>query len=67
MTGSYSTNNKKYWAKPALGENRLILPKPLLQAFANKQITCIEYEGLTDDQEREIFQVRLSIRHINPR
>ncbi|KAI0739698.1 hypothetical protein C8Q80DRAFT_1111809, partial [Daedaleopsis nitida] len=56
LTSIQITNNKKYWAKPALGENRLILPKPLMQAFANKQITCIEYEGLTDDQEREIFQ-----------
>ena len=52
----YSKDGKKYWSKPAAGEKRLILPKPLLQTFANKQITCIEYDALVDDQEREIFQ-----------
>ncbi len=57
LTLSYSVTNKKYWYKPAAGETRLILPKPLMQAFANKQITCIEYDGLSDDEEREIFQV----------
>ncbi|KAI0699490.1 hypothetical protein C8T65DRAFT_659370 [Cerioporus squamosus] len=51
-----NVTNKKYWYKPAAGETRLILPKPLMQAFANKQITCIEYDGLHDDEEREIFQ-----------
>ena len=28
------------------------------QIFINKQVTCIEYDSLTNDQEREIFQVR---------
>jgi hypothetical protein len=30
---------------------------PLQQAFANKQIVCVEYDSLTEEQEREIFQV----------
>ncbi|RPD56796.1 hypothetical protein L226DRAFT_538270 [Lentinus tigrinus ALCF2SS1-7] len=51
-----NVSGKKYWYKPAAGEKRFILPKPLMQAFANKQITCIEYDGLLDDEEREIFQ-----------
>ena len=34
-----------------------MLSRPMQQTFANKQVTCIEYDGLTNDQEREIFQV----------
>ena len=55
---SYSATGKKYWYKAAAGETRLVLPRPIMQAFANKQITCIEYDGLLDDEEREILQVR---------
>ncbi|OCH84947.1 hypothetical protein OBBRIDRAFT_355589 [Obba rivulosa] len=32
------------------------LPPPLVQSFDEGHITCIEYENLTDEQEREIFQ-----------
>ncbi|KAI0357156.1 hypothetical protein OH77DRAFT_1519592 [Trametes cingulata] len=48
--------NKKYWYKDSPREKRVLLPKSLRQAFANKQIVCVEYDDLTDDQEREIFQ-----------
>lgn len=36
-----------------------MLSRQLIQAFANKQIVCVEYDDLTDDQEREIFQVSI--------
>ncbi|TBU56099.1 hypothetical protein BD310DRAFT_932136 [Dichomitus squalens] len=49
-------NGKKYWYKKIDNESRALISKPLRQTFANKQITCIEYDGLTEDQEREIFQ-----------
>ncbi|KAI0641718.1 hypothetical protein C8Q79DRAFT_288783 [Trametes meyenii] len=48
--------NKKYYYQTFDDEKRAVLPKPLHFAFANKQIVCVEYEDLTDDQEREIFQ-----------
>ncbi|KAI0367878.1 hypothetical protein BV20DRAFT_530564 [Pilatotrama ljubarskyi] len=48
--------NKKYWYQEYAPEKRVLLPKSLRQAFANKQIVCVEYDDLTDDQEREIFQ-----------
>jgi hypothetical protein len=35
----------------------VLLPTPLQQAFANKQIVCVEYDSLSQEQEREIFQV----------
>ncbi|KAH9939610.1 uncharacterized protein BXZ73DRAFT_17944, partial [Epithele typhae] len=44
----------RYEAKLDKGAKRL--PKYLTQVFFNKQVPCIEYEGLTNDQEREIFQ-----------
>lgn len=28
--------------------------------FSNKQVVCVEYSGLTDADERDIFQVRSS-------
>lgn len=49
--------NKRFWYKNGGGAKRVLLPKQYMQAFANKQITCVEYDSLTDDQEREIFQV----------
>jgi hypothetical protein len=46
------------WYKQTAGSTkRKLLPKALKQAFANKQIVCVEYDYLTGDQEREIFQV----------
>lgn len=57
LTGHDSATNKKYWCQERAGEKRAILPKPLLAALSNKQIVCVEYDNLTDDQEREIFQV----------
>ncbi|CCM00224.1 uncharacterized protein FIBRA_02252 [Fibroporia radiculosa] len=51
-----SQTNKRYWYRDGPGSKRMILPKQYMQAFANKQITCVEYDCLTGDQEREIFQ-----------
>ncbi|KAL7278035.1 hypothetical protein ACG7TL_007997 [Trametes sanguinea] len=48
--------NKKYWFRACDDETRALLSRQLIHAFSNKQITCIEYDELTDDQEREIFQ-----------
>ncbi|KAI0067416.1 hypothetical protein BV25DRAFT_1987816 [Artomyces pyxidatus] len=45
----------KYWykkQKPTATE----LPVKYKRLFANKQIVCIEYSNLTDDDEREIFR-----------
>jgi len=39
---------------------RKLLPEKYRNLFENKMIVCIEYEGLSDDQEREMFQVFLS-------
>jgi hypothetical protein len=36
---------------------RKMLPEKYRTLFENKMIVCIEYEGLSDDQEREMFQV----------
>ncbi|KAI0296749.1 hypothetical protein B0F90DRAFT_1811280 [Multifurca ochricompacta] len=47
---------KRYWCKKQGANARTLLPKTLQQSFANKQIVCVEYDSLTDEQEREIFQ-----------
>lgn len=36
---------------------RKILPEKYRAQFESKTIVCIEYEGLNEDQEREMFQV----------
>ncbi|OSX63079.1 hypothetical protein POSPLADRAFT_1087352, partial [Postia placenta MAD-698-R-SB12] len=55
LTSIQSVTNKRYWYQEGTAK-RILLPKQYKQAFANKQITCVEYDCLTDDQEREIFQ-----------
>lgn len=46
---------------------RKLLPEKYRSMFENKMIVCIEYEGLNDDQEREMFQVFFTYRypHLN--
>ncbi|KAF8263618.1 hypothetical protein EI94DRAFT_1703872 [Lactarius quietus] len=34
-----------------MGQCKGLLPKTLQQAFANKQIVCVEYDGLTSEQD----------------
>lgn len=50
--------NQKFWYKQMKGKTarRLLLEK-YRNLFENKTIVCIEYEGLNEDQEREMFQV----------
>ncbi|KAG1734569.1 hypothetical protein EDB19DRAFT_1596478, partial [Suillus lakei] len=47
----------RLWYKSsASNARRKILPKQLINQFANKQIVCVEYSDINPDQEREIFQ-----------
>ncbi|KAH9946705.1 hypothetical protein B0H21DRAFT_857876, partial [Amylocystis lapponica] len=59
LTSIQKITSKRYWYKDGPGAKRTLLPKQYMQAFANKQITCVEYDNLNDDQEREIFQASL--------
>ncbi|KAK0225296.1 hypothetical protein IW262DRAFT_1456376 [Armillaria fumosa] len=52
---------RKYWYRydhPGVpsSKQKNILPETLRRLFANKQIVCVEYPDLTDDDERDIFQ-----------
>jgi hypothetical protein len=51
------------WYKGVAGQNRKIIPDQYRKLFANKQIVCVEYDDLDDDQEREIFQVDTGCRN----
>ncbi|KAF9650444.1 hypothetical protein BDM02DRAFT_1436731 [Thelephora ganbajun] len=52
-----SFTNQKLWYKQMKGKTaRKLLPEKYRTLFENKMIVCIEYEGLRDDQEREMFQ-----------
>ncbi|KAK0440457.1 uncharacterized protein EV420DRAFT_1315868, partial [Desarmillaria tabescens] len=50
----------KFWYISRSGagrtRSRTILPTQLKSRFSNTQITCVEYDDLTQDQEREIFR-----------
>ncbi|KAH6894821.1 hypothetical protein BKA70DRAFT_1570624 [Coprinopsis sp. MPI-PUGE-AT-0042] len=35
---------------------RKVLPEKLRKTFANKQIVCVEYQDISEDDEREVFQ-----------
>ncbi|KAG7444196.1 uncharacterized protein BT62DRAFT_900608, partial [Guyanagaster necrorhizus] len=53
----YSVNGGKFWYTAGAGKTtRTLLPSQLKSRFSNKQITCVEYDDLTYDQEREIFR-----------
>jgi len=39
-------------------QKRRVLPKGLRKKFINKQIMCVEYSGITEADERDIFRVR---------
>jgi hypothetical protein len=48
----------KYWFKlTKQNPNGKLLPLQYRNQFSMKQVTCVEYEGISDDSEREIFQV----------
>lgn len=51
----YSITGKRYWFSSETGR-KLVLPEHLRRDFSMKQITCIEYDSLNLDQERELFQ-----------
>ncbi|THU97548.1 hypothetical protein K435DRAFT_60783 [Dendrothele bispora CBS 962.96] len=55
--------NEKFWYRidPATHSNARartprLLPEKYRRSFANKQIVCVEYQELTDENERDIFQ-----------
>ena len=57
-----SLTGEKLWYKDVqtTGKNsrpRRLLPDEYRKMFANKQIVCVEYQDITDADEREIFQV----------
>ncbi|KAL1744739.1 hypothetical protein HDZ31DRAFT_37920 [Schizophyllum fasciatum] len=52
---------EKYWYKDVGGTSknrvaRKLLPEKYRKSFAKKQIVCVEYDGIDDTEEREIFQ-----------
>ncbi|KIJ19326.1 hypothetical protein PAXINDRAFT_96729, partial [Paxillus involutus ATCC 200175] len=52
-----SFTNEKLWFKASVtNARRKLLPPQLRTQFTNKQIVCVEYNDLNNDQEREIFQ-----------
>ena len=64
---SHRITGKKYWFKSAAGVKRPMLSKDLMKYFCMRQLVCVEYDGLSEDQEREIFQVSAStIQHSHP-
>ncbi|KIP05072.1 hypothetical protein PHLGIDRAFT_169058 [Phlebiopsis gigantea 11061_1 CR5-6] len=55
-----SQTGKKYWYKSTAGGKRPVLSQRLVQSFLMAQIVCVEYDDITEEQEREIFQVGLA-------
>ncbi|EIN04183.1 hypothetical protein PUNSTDRAFT_116641 [Punctularia strigosozonata HHB-11173 SS5] len=56
LTSIQRLTGTKRWYKQIGRTKRMLLPKQYITKFANKQIVCVEYDGLDGDQEREIFQ-----------
>ncbi|KAH6894834.1 hypothetical protein BKA70DRAFT_1199752 [Coprinopsis sp. MPI-PUGE-AT-0042] len=49
---------EKWWFKesPPGQKARKVLPEKLRKTFSNKQIVCVEYQDISEDDEREVFQ-----------
>jgi len=50
------TRKKWFFTKPTSRKNVLEIPKGYRSGFEKKQIDCIEYHGLDESDERDIFQ-----------
>ncbi|TFK35139.1 hypothetical protein BDQ12DRAFT_737722 [Crucibulum laeve] len=54
------TNDKLWYKEPDKekrgAKNPKLLPEKYRRLFANKQIVCVEYQDISDSDEREIFQ-----------
>ncbi|KAG6336424.1 hypothetical protein ID866_2667, partial [Astraeus odoratus] len=50
------TNEKLWYKSSASNPKRKVLPQHFKTLFSNKQVVCVEYSDLSDEQEREIFQ-----------
>jgi hypothetical protein len=58
LTTDHRESKRKYWYKQKAGKPGKQLPPKYKRMFSNKQIVCIEYMEITEDDEREIFRVR---------
>ncbi|KAH9987054.1 hypothetical protein BJV77DRAFT_1027262 [Russula vinacea] len=56
LTSIQNESKKKYWYKQKTGKPGKQLPAKYKRMFANKQIVCIEYMEISEDDEREIFR-----------
>lgn len=43
-----------------------MMPEKYRKVFANKQIVCVEYHEISEEDEREVFQVRSNNFFLNP-
>ena len=50
---------RKFWYSNTGGQRTQVISKPTRQNFDNAQIVCVQYEALTNKQERDIFKVCL--------
>jgi len=52
-----SITHKKLWWTKRDNEKKRLLSADWKMSFKQKAILCVDYKGLTPEQEREIFQV----------
>jgi hypothetical protein len=55
----------KLWFKESVsgatgsrGARRKMMPEKYRKVFCNKQVVCVEYHEISEEDEREVFQVR---------
>ncbi|KAH9946736.1 hypothetical protein B0H21DRAFT_662598, partial [Amylocystis lapponica] len=56
FNGRYTSDKFLFKTGGAFSRKAQILPQRYKKIFCNKQIVCMEYQDLTSDNEREIFQ-----------
>ena len=58
LSNDIRITGKKYFYKQPGGPKRLTLSSQLIRTFQLKQMVCMEYNDIDEEQEREIFQVK---------
>ncbi|KAI0337134.1 hypothetical protein BDW22DRAFT_1340401, partial [Trametopsis cervina] len=56
LTSILRQTGKRLWYTKEASSTKALLSKNQRQIFETKQISCIEYDALTPEQQREIFQ-----------
>ncbi len=55
------TGERLWFKEGSKGPKGKLMPEKYRKVFANKQIVCVEFHEISEEDEREVFQVNPSL------